>query len=58
MKGLKVTIKAKDQKNASYNYITKATYKANDDGYFSDNGLIALKIDLSVILKAFKKALK
>lgn len=56
--GLKVKIEAKDQKNPSYNYITKATYKATDLEYFSDKGLIALKIDLSVILKAFKKAIK
>lgn len=55
--GLKVTIKAKDPK-AGHNYIDKQTYKATDSDYFSDKGIIALKIDLGIILKAFKKALK
>ena len=54
--GLKVTIKAKDQK-ARFNYIDKQTYKATDTDYFSDKGIIALKADLGIILKAFKKAL-
>lgn len=55
--GLKVTIQAKDQK-WSHNYIDKKTYKASDLDYFSEKGLVMLKEDLSVILKAFKKALK
>ncbi len=55
--GLKVTIEAKDPK-WSHNYINKQTYKASDLDYFSETGLIGLKYDLSVILKAFKKAIK
>lgn len=55
--GLKVTITAKDQKFTKDNFITKQTYKANNLDMFADNGLTGLKYDLSVILKAFKKAL-
>lgn len=57
VKGLKVTIEAKNAKQ-SHNYITKETYKANDLDFYSFNGLISLKYDLGIILKAFKKALK
>jgi hypothetical protein len=55
--GLKVTITAKDQKFTKDNFITKQTYKASNLDMFADNGLTGLKYDLSVILKAFKKAL-
>ncbi|MEI8136732.1 MAG: hypothetical protein WCH21_05325 [Bacteroidota bacterium] len=52
--GLKVIIKAMDEKvNYKTNYITREAYKASDP----DN-LENLKYDLSVILRAFKKALK
>ena len=44
--------KAKNQKYG-HNYINKETYNANNE-YNSEN----LKYDLSVILRAFKKALK
>jgi hypothetical protein len=57
IKGLKVIIKAKDQKPDNHNFITLQKYNAKDQDFFSDNGLIGLKYDLSVILKAFKKAL-
>jgi hypothetical protein len=55
--GLKVRIKAKDTK-WNHNYINDQKYNANNNDYFAENGLIGLKYDLSVILKAFKKALK
>lgn len=55
--GLKVTIEAKDPK-WSHNYIDKQNYKASDLDAFSEKGLVMLKEDLSVILKALKKALK
>jgi hypothetical protein len=41
----------------NHNFITLQKYNAKDQDFFSDNGLIGLKYDLSVILKAFKKAL-
>jgi hypothetical protein len=50
--GFKITIKAKNQKYG-HNYINEETYKA-DNEYNLEN----LKYDLSVILRAFKKALK
>jgi hypothetical protein len=55
--GLKVTIEAKDPK-WSHNYIDRQTYKASDLDTFSEKGLVMLKEDLSIILKALKKALK
>jgi hypothetical protein len=58
IKGLKVIIKAKDQKAGRSNYITKDTFNAKKTGYFDENGLIHLKESLSVILKSFKQALK
>jgi len=52
--GLKVVIKSMDEKvNYKTNYITREAYKASDP-----DSLDCLKYDLSVILKAFKKALK
>lgn len=56
--GLTVTIKAKDQKNNRWNFITLETYDVTDCDYFSCTGLTGLKHDLSIIFKAFKKALK
>jgi hypothetical protein len=56
IKGLKVIIKAKDLKSKN-NFIDNQKYNAANDDYFADNGLNGLKYDLSVILKAFKKAL-
>jgi hypothetical protein len=50
--GLKIIIKAKNQKHG-HNYINEETYRANNE-YNLEN----LKYDLSVILRAFKKALK
>jgi hypothetical protein len=57
IKGLKVTIKAKDLKSKN-NYINAEKYNVNNTDYFADNGLSGLSYDLSVILKAFKTALK
>ena len=52
--GLKITIKSKFGKfRYAENYITLETYKASDE-YNLEN----LKYDLSVILRAFKKAIK
>jgi hypothetical protein len=52
--GLKVIIKAMEEKvNYKTNYITREAYKASDA-----DSLDCLKYDLSVILRAFKKALK
>jgi hypothetical protein len=52
--GLKVIIKAMDEKvNYKSNYITREAYKVSDE-----DSLENLKYDLSIILKAFKKALK
>jgi hypothetical protein len=55
--GLKVTIKANDLRG-SHNYIDVQEYDVTNDDYFNDYGLRGLKYDLSVILKALKKALK
>lgn len=57
IKGLKVIIKAKNQKDERSNYITKDIFDAKKTDLFDENGLIHLKESLSVILKAFKKAL-
>ena len=57
IKGIKVIIKAKNV-NGNYNYIDVRKYNANKNDYFSEDGINMLKYDLSVILKAFKKALK
>lgn len=54
--GLKVIIQSK--KAGHNDYVLKETYKANKVDAFALNGLTALKYDLSVILKAFKQALK
>ena len=52
--GLKVIIKAMDEKvNYKSNYITREAYKVSDV-----DSLENLKYDLSIILRAFKKALK
>lgn len=58
IKGLKVIIRAKNQKDERSNYITKDIFDAKKTDLFDENGLIHLKDSLSVILKAFKKALK
>jgi hypothetical protein len=57
-KGLKVIIRAKNQKDQRSNYITKDTFNAKKTDLFDENGLVHLKHSLSVILKAFKQALK
>lgn len=57
IKGLKVIIKAQDLKSKN-NYINAQEYNANNTDYFAENGLNGLKYDLSVILKAFKTALR
>ena len=57
IKGLKIIIKAKNQKDERSNYITKDIFDAKKTDLFDENGLIHLKESLSVILKAFKKAL-
>jgi hypothetical protein len=57
IKGLKVIIKAKHVKGP-YNYINAQKYNANKNDYFSEDGINGLKYDLSVILKAFKTALR
>jgi hypothetical protein len=52
--GLKVVIKSMDEKvNYKSNYITREAYKVSDV-----DSLENLKYDLSVILRAFKKAIK
>lgn len=52
--GLKVIIKAIDERvNYKSNYITREAYKVSDA-----DSLENLKYDLSIILRAFKKALK
>jgi hypothetical protein len=57
IKGLKVTIKSK-YLNDQNNFVDNQKYNCKKIGEFEENGLSQLKHDLSIILKALKKALK
>lgn len=54
--GLKVTIQANNKNASTESYIKKETYNLSGINLMSDH-IESLKYDLSVILKAFKKAL-
>ena len=56
IKDLKVVIKAKDPKRKN-NLINIEKYNCKKIDEFALNGLVHLKYDLSIILKALKKAL-